>query len=310
MFPIDPPQLAGLLPRQSNCLNAARLIVTGLLLIGVLAACQSVPPPVSTPLPVELARTPVRFLVTFDDGPSAAAENNTTEQILNTLAHNRWQDGIKAVFFVQTRHPRQGGTEIGRRLMRRMHAEGHVLGLHTASAVGHVNHTRMAADELDRMLDAGIADILRLTGDVPLFLRPPFWAHNALTDARYEAHGLSLVMTDIRIGDGKIRGYHSSPGARRKIHEDLRQAAERLARGELPVVAGRVPLVLTLHDPNPATARDLESYLGMLIEEAQAVGLTVDRQPFTNSGRDLVVAANARAVRPPYAAGARMPIYR
>jgi hypothetical protein len=84
----------------------------------------------------------------------------------------------------------------------------------------------------------------------------------------------------------------------------------RLARGELPIVAGRVPLVLTLHDPNPATARELESYLGMLIEEAQAVGLTVDAQPFASSARDVVHAANARALRPPYAAGVRLPVYR
>jgi peptidoglycan/xylan/chitin deacetylase (PgdA/CDA1 family) len=285
-----------------------RLAWCGLLLAGLLGACRTAPSAV--PAPAGHAQVPVRFLVTFDDGPSGAARDNTTEQVLETLARNRWQNGIKAVFFVQTRHPRFGGSEIGQRLMRRMHAEGHVLGLHTASPAGHVLHTRLSPAELDRMLETGIADIHRVTGDVPHFLRPPNWVLNARTVTRYEAHGLSLVMTDIRIKDGKTRGFHSSPGARRKIHADLQQAAQRLDRGELPVVAGYVPLVLTLHDPNPATARELESYLGMLIEEAHAVGLAVDRRPFSASLREVVMAASARATRPTYTAAARLPVYR
>ena len=41
----------------------------------------------------------VRFLLTFDDGPSPASEDNPTAKIADTLAANAVQAGIKAVFF-------------------------------------------------------------------------------------------------------------------------------------------------------------------------------------------------------------------
>jgi peptidoglycan/xylan/chitin deacetylase (PgdA/CDA1 family) len=281
------------------------------LLLVALGACRGVAPVPVVPLEVVEAQPHrVRFLLTFDDGPSALPMNNPTARILDTLAHNRWQDGIKAIFFVQTRHPRGGGTEIGQQLMRRMYEEGHVLGIHTATPRGHVNHTFMSPDELDHMLDDGIDDIRHVTGDVPRFLRPPFWAHNAMTDARYEAHGLTLLLDDIRIRDGKIKGYHENHGARAKIHADLELAATKIVKGELPMVSDYTPLVLILHDPNSVTARDLELYLGMLIEEARAVGLVVDSPPFVAPARDVMMAAAARGTRPVYTAGARMPNYR
>jgi len=288
-----------------------RLWPGALLVLALLGACRSVEPgPTLPPAVVEAQPHRVRFLITFDDGPSAAPVNNPTARILDTLAHNRWQDGIKAIFFVQTRHPRGGGTDIGQRLMRRESAEGHVLGIHSATVRGHVNHTTMSVDELDHMLDDGIDDIRRISGDVPRFLRPPFWAHNATTDARYEAHGLTLLLDDIRIRDGKIRGYHENHGARAKIHADLALAAARIVNGELPVVSGYTPLVLILHDTNSVTARDLELYLGMLIEEARAVGLVVDDPPFVAPAREVVIAATMRGTRPVYAAGPRMLDYR
>lgn len=288
-----------------------RPLLVALISVAVLVACRSLPPPVVAPLAVVEAKPhKVRFLVTFDDGPSAVADHNPTERILDTLAHNRYQDDIKAIFFVQTRHPRGGGSAVGQRLMRRMVAAGHVLGIHTATARGHVNHTALSVDELDRMLDHGIEDIRRLTGDVPRFLRPPFWAHNATTDARYEAHGLTLLLDDIRIRDGKIRGYHENRGARAKIHADLELAATQIVNGALPVVSGYTPLILILHDPNPTTARDLELYLGMLIEEARAVGLVVDDPPFVAPAGDVMAAAAVRGTRPVHAASFGMPVYR
>lgn len=281
------------------------------LLLVALGACRSVEPVPVVPLEVVEAQPHrVRFLLTFDDGPSALAVNNPTAEILDTLAHNRYQNGIKAIFFVQTRHPRGGGTEIGQRLMQRMYEEGHVIGIHTATVRGHVNLTALPPDELDHMLDDGIDDIRHITGEAPRFLRPPFWAHNAMTDAHFAMHGLTVLMDDIRIRDGKIKGYHENHGARAKIHSDLQLAAAKIVKGELPMVSGYTPLVLILHDPNSVTARDLELYLGMLIEEARAVGLVVDNPPFVAPAGDVMMAAAARGTRPVYTAGTRMPNYR
>lgn len=248
--------------------------------------------------PGEAAAVPVRFVLSFDDGPSAAARDNSTARILDVLARNRYQNGIKAIFFVQTRHPAGGATAVGQALLARMHAEGHVIGLHTASARGHINHTQMPLAELDATLADGIADIRAMTGAEPRYLRPPYWAYNAGTVERYRAHGLAMLLDDISIRDGKVRGYTSNPNARRRIRADLERAARRIARDELPALDGCIPLIMTLHDTNPTTARNLESYLGMLIEEARAAGLAVPAEPFVSPAVELARVAELRGDRP------------
>lgn len=280
-------------------------------LLGLLAACQGVAvPPATAALAERNASLPVRFLLTFDDGPSGARTDNSTARILDTLARNRWQRDIKAIFFIQTRHPLGGGTDTGRALIARMDREGHQIGLHTASARGHINHTQMPLAELDGTLADGIEDIRRYTGDVPRFLRPPYWAHNTATVARYEAHGLTMVLDDVSLGDGKIRGYNSNPQARGRIRANLQRAARRIEAGELPEVSGYIPLIVTMHDTNPTTARDLESYMGMLFEEARTVGLTVHKTPFVAPGSEIIQVANRRGNRPSYAQRTPGPIYR
>ncbi len=277
-------------------MHATNWIAFGLILTLNLAGCRSLPP--QAPARDVVTSVPVRFLISFDDGPSAAIRDNSTARILDVLAHNRYQPGIKAIFFVQTRHPVGGGTEVGQALLARIHEEGHVVGLHTASARGHINHTQMPIAELDRTLADGIADIRAITGGAPRFLRPPYWAHNDATVARYQAHGLTMLLDDISIRDGKVRGYTSNPKARSRIRADLARAARRIERGELPALGDYIPLVLTLHDTNPTTARDLEAYLGMLISEARAVGLAVHAEPFVSPAPELARVAAARGAGP------------
>lgn len=270
-----------------------RLSSLGLIFALMLSACQAVRVASTRPE----AQLPVRFLITFDDGPSGALENNSSALILDTLAQNRWQNGIKAIFFVQTRHRNGGGTAYGRELMQRMLNEGHLLGLHTASERGHINHTQMPLSELEDNLKTGIEDIKMLSGEEPRFIRPPFWSFNAATLSLYEAQGLSMLLDDISIRDGKIHGVTSNPNVRARIHSDLHKVARRIRAGEVPAVAGYIPLVMTMHDTNPTTARDLETYLGMLIEEAQQAGLVVHAQPFISPREELVQIANLRAHR-------------
>ena len=259
-----------------------------------LAACRGSLPDAVAPV----SSLPVRFLITFDDGPSGAARHNSSALILDTLAHNRWQDGIKAIFFVQTRHRNGGGTDIGQKLMQRMQREGHLLALHTASPRGHINHTQMPLAELDRNLGDGVEDIRRISGTAPHFIRPPFWHHNPATVDRYAAHGLGMLLDDISIGDGKVWGITANPNARKRIRADLQKVARRIRDGEMPVVAGYFPLVMTMHDTNPTTARNLERYLGMLVEEARHVGLAVHPQPFISPGEELAQVAAVRVNRP------------
>ena len=76
---------------------------------------------------------PIRFLISFDDGPSGDHVNNSTEQVLDVLAHNGVQPGVKALFFAQTEAVRGGGTEMGRKMLAREQAEGHLIEFHTAT---------------------------------------------------------------------------------------------------------------------------------------------------------------------------------
>src|SRR3546814_6572893 len=45
---------------------------------------------------------PIRFLLTFDDGPSASSFWNPSMGVLDALAQNPVQPGIKAIFFVRS----------------------------------------------------------------------------------------------------------------------------------------------------------------------------------------------------------------
>ena len=47
--------------------------------------------------------TPISFLLSFDDGPAPS-----TARVLETLASNPVQPGIKAIFYVQTHAPQAG----------------------------------------------------------------------------------------------------------------------------------------------------------------------------------------------------------
>jgi CubicO group peptidase (beta-lactamase class C family) len=69
---------------------------------------------------------PLRFLLTFGDGPSIRSEPTPTSQVLKTLASSPVQPGIKAIFFVQTRTANGGGTPQGHELMQRELADSNI----------------------------------------------------------------------------------------------------------------------------------------------------------------------------------------
>jgi peptidoglycan/xylan/chitin deacetylase (PgdA/CDA1 family) len=261
-------------------------------LMVLLASCRSVTPSPPCDPPS------IRFLLTFDDGPSIKQSLNPTLQILDQLATNDIQPGIKAIFFVQTGHPRGGGTPPGRDVMRRIHAEGHILGLHSTSPRGHIDHTQVSTNELVRSL-LGAKTVLReITGSDPFFIRPPFGACNLTTRRIYKDLGLHMLMADIRARDGVIYGYNGSLRRRSYIREGLTalyQQAETRAFPDEPV-----DVVLNFHDVNPYTARHMTEYLHILVEEAQRVGFLVPALPFFDR-RDLMAdAALCRCVADPF----------
>src|SRR5262249_22519748 len=156
-----------------QALTRQPLLMRWLASVAVAALCAACADP--PPKPAELGppvATPVRFLLTFDDGPSTWEPYNPTRAILEQLERNPAQPDIRVTFLGHTRAPRAGGGPAGRALLQRFHADGHVLGLHTGTVGGHIRHTRLSDAELEQSLRDGKADIEAISGAAPTLLRP------------------------------------------------------------------------------------------------------------------------------------------
>jgi peptidoglycan/xylan/chitin deacetylase (PgdA/CDA1 family) len=275
--------------------RACRLRVA-LLLLAFCSGCAS---PRVEPAPRAAIPAPIRFLLTFDDGPSAMGYANPTESILDDLAHNPVQPGIKALFFVQTRGPTV--YRIGQNLLAREVREGHLIGLHTATD-GHRNHRFLSSADLDASLARGIADIRTATGVTPMLVRPPFWSYDDRTFSAYRAHGLDMLLTDLSANDGVIWGFTASLHKRSNLYKELKVTREKILAGRLPIVDGAIPVVVTFHDTNSYTARHLVEYMQILLDVAQELDMPTAAKPFYDQRAAVLRAARSRAVRNPHEA--------
>ena len=245
----------------------------------------------------QLATAPqtIRFLLTFDDGPSAAEDQNPTLSILDDLARNPVQPGIKAIFFVQTRAVNGGGTALGQQIMRRENAEGHVLGFHTATA-RHANHRHLIPEEFEQSLVNGIADITAITGMAPKLVRPPFWNYDQRTFSVYQKHGLHVLLTDLSANDGKTYGVNFSLRRRSYLLGELDKVRQQIRAGALTPVNGDIPIIVCFHDTNTYTARHMQEYLEILTDSARELGMRTAAKPFYDDARELELAALSRTV--------------
>lgn len=104
--------------------------------------------------------------LTFDDGP----EEEWTPKILDILK----QKNVKATFFVigsqAQKYPE---------MLRRINAEGHVIGDHTFD---HVDLTKLDAPQVDQEIEKCAFVIHEIVGKIPRLVRPPFGFHNATVD--------------------------------------------------------------------------------------------------------------------------------
>lgn len=287
MLPKRFPQIR--LNRIRSRFLAGIVLLCNLALSGCASLSTSSNPALQEPTP-----HPIRFLLTFDDGPSAADYLNPTETVLESLARNPVQPGIKALFFVQTRGPTLHSP--GRELLPREYTEGHLIGLHTATD-GHRNHRFLPPAEFIASLENGIADIRTATGVAPTLIRPPFWSYDARTYAGYQAHGLHMLLTDLSANDGVIWGFNGSLRKHSNLYNQLAAVRPQIAAGTLPVVDGAIPVVVTFHDINSYTARHLVDYLQILIEVAKELNMPTASLPFYTDRDAVERAAHARSVR-------------
>jgi peptidoglycan/xylan/chitin deacetylase (PgdA/CDA1 family) len=235
---------------------------------------------------------PIRFLLTFDDGPGSARHDNPTEKILDALADNAVQPGIKAIFFTQVGNM----GDIERQLLQREHDDGHLLAFHSATP-GHANHRYLEPQELADSLQQGGTLLRAISGANELLVRPPYWSYDARTLAAYRDHAMAMLLTDLSANDGKIHGVNWSWRKRQNMLTHLTALRVDWQAGKLPAVDGSTPVVVTFHDINTYTARHIETYLSILQEVALELQMPTASRPFYDEREAIARAALARTVQ-------------
>lgn len=167
------------------------------------------PAPLLAPAPAAVMRATRSFFLTFDDGPHAAplgGGSNRTEKVLDTLQAK----GVGAGFFIQTAaldtkgHAMRGSSAVGKTLVARMHAEGHLVGIHTGGTKDHEDHpVAEKAGRLAGELSDAKDYVEKQTGAPAVAVRPPHGTTNAAVEATYKSQGLTNVLWDIDGDQGK-----------------------------------------------------------------------------------------------------------
>ncbi len=251
----------------------------------------------SNPTPNSHQTPAIRLLLTFDDGPSTRTSSSPTDQILNVLAHNSVQEGIKAVFFSQTRLYDIHSGALTRKLLQREAEEGHVLGVHSGTLKHHSDHRGLDNLELEGFLTDTKVILQEITGITPLLVRPPYWAFNDRTQRAYAAFDLHMLLTDVSVSDGKSWGYRANPRRRSVLREQMHAVHKRIAAGQIPIVDGLLPVIVTFHDTNTWTAKHMEEYLELLVSSAIEAGIVLDSQPFYTDRDQLEQAGLQRSLQ-------------
>jgi peptidoglycan/xylan/chitin deacetylase (PgdA/CDA1 family) len=209
---------------------------------------------------------PVRILLTFDDGPHGGAVDGTnrTEKVLDALRPSR----ATAAFFIQTHVPYRLASPNGSKIAARIHAEGHVLAIHTGSLVDHRCHKWRctqpaeiagAINGLDSDMMRAKAAIKSIAGADPKFVRATYGYTDADCMKVYARNKLKHVYWDLVSGDDSGAATAASVGAR------LAAETRRLATGP-------VDLIYLMHDINQVTSEHLRDFIDTIAASVRANG--------------------------------------
>ncbi|MCE5169963.1 delta-lactam-biosynthetic de-N-acetylase [Paenibacillus profundus] len=151
--------------------------------------------------------------LTFDNG----YENGLTEQILNTLKDKK----VPAAFFV-TGHYVKSQPE----LLKRMAAEGHIIGNHSWS---HPDMTQISNAQLKEELDKVKAEVAQVTGKQQMiYLRPPRGIFSERTLAVTREMGYTNVFWSLAYKDWDVNAQKGARYAYDKVMSQLHPGAVML----------------------------------------------------------------------------------
>ncbi|MCM3785615.1 polysaccharide deacetylase family protein [Neobacillus mesonae] len=168
------------------------------------------------------------FALTFDDGP----DPDYTPQLLDLLKRH----GAKATFFVVGEH-----AERNPELLKRMHDEGHLIGIHNYV---HKTNWLMTPNVVRQQIEKTDAIIYHITGSHALYYRPPWGITNLFDFSKKHYH--RIVLWSGMFGDWRER-----VGADRLTERMLK----KLRGGE----------VMVLHDCGTTPGADKHAPAQMLI---------------------------------------------
>jgi peptidoglycan/xylan/chitin deacetylase (PgdA/CDA1 family) len=209
---------------------------------------------------------PVRILLTFDDGPhdGALGGNNRTEKVLDALKHKR----AKAAFFIQTHVPYRLASSNGAAIASRIHAEGHVLAIHTGGFVDHRCHKWRCAQpaDMDGAINGLDSDMVRakaaiknIVGTNPRFVRATYGYTNADCIEVYSRNSLKHIYWDLVSSDDRKNATAAS------VQAHLAAEMRRLSTGP-------VDLICLLHDINEVTAEHVVEFIDTIAASVRANG--------------------------------------
>ncbi|MDO5032167.1 polysaccharide deacetylase family protein [Corynebacterium sp.] len=182
--------------------------------------------------------------ITYDDGPS-----DLTHQLLDTLKAKQAHASFMVLAPNANSHPD---------LLRRMKAEGHTVGNHTAN---HQELTKISPGEVDTEIKAGTAAIKAATGNNPRWMRPPYGATSGTVKAAAKANGQAQALWSVDTVDWQDRNSQhvcaaavegAQPGAiilMHDIHPTTVEAADCVIDGLR--AKGLEPVNLDTLVPNP-----------------------------------------------------------
>lgn len=200
----------------------------------------------------------VEIVLTFDDGPHNAGNNNYTDSVMDILGDNPIQDDIKAVFFVQTHAPHRGGGTHGAKMITKQKTEGHVVGIHSGAVEGHISHEVRAAAEL---LDDDLRNAKQRIDDlipgnyVPKYVRAVGGDMDDPVPQIYRDANLKHIGWDVEtLDNSRVQGRLRNPD------EVNARIIEEVNRN---LGLGRTEIVVLFHDINRYTRQrqHLERYL-------------------------------------------------
>lgn len=135
--------------------------------------------------PLIAPENPGEIALTFDDGPNPRC----TPRLLDVLG----QHGVKATFFMLG-----GRAQMEPELVRRIAAEGHLIGNHSWS---HPNLARTAAAKVREELARTNETLEQITGEKVKYFRPPFGARRPVVFRIAQSLGLRVVTWNAMTSD-------------------------------------------------------------------------------------------------------------